>query len=177
MKRFAPAPHSRLGNRSGTIAGAIVVKENVDFVGATTGRPRFVKEIFGLLLLLFYGGWTGDQWSPLRESVCFSYPVFVWQSFRLSGVRETGAQRNTNTVGATTGRPRFVKEIFELLLLSFYGWTGDGWSPLRGTMRSGIAVTGGGRRRTNIRGGVRRCEKGDIKNAMPKIVDKAGRVW
>lgn len=45
------------------------------------------------------------------------------------------------------------------------------------TMRSGIAVTEGGRRRTNIRGGVRRCEKGDIKNAMPKIVDKAGRVW
>ena len=91
MKRFAPAPHSRLGNTSETIAdadkggakrvadgkpknksifafakihqankrflrfikkfavaGAIVVKENVDFVGATTGRPRFVKEIFGL---------------------------------------------------------------------------------------------------------------------------------
>ena len=94
------------------VAGAIVVKENVFFVGATTGRPRFVKEIFGLLLLLFYGGWTGDQRSPLR-----------------------------------------------------------------GTMRSGIGVTEGGRRRTNIRGGVRRCEKGDIKNAMPKIVDKAGRVW
>ena len=111
MKRFAPAPHSRLGNTSGTIVGAIVVKENVFFVGATTGRPRFVKEIFGLLLL------------------------------------------------------------------SFYGWTGDGWSPLRGRMRFGIAVTGGGRRRTNIRGGERRCEKGDIKNAMPKIVDKAGRVW
>ena len=39
------------------VAGAIVVKENVDFVGATIGRPRFVKEIFELLLLSFYGGW------------------------------------------------------------------------------------------------------------------------
>lgn len=64
-------------------------------------------------------------------------------------------KENVDFVGATIGRPRFVKEIFELLLLSFYGgWTGDGWSPLRGTMRSGIGVTGGGRRRTNIRGGV-----------------------
>ena len=38
------------------VAGAKVVKENVFFVGATTGRPRFVKEIFELLLLSFYGG-------------------------------------------------------------------------------------------------------------------------
>lgn len=176
MKRFAPAPHSRLGNTSGTIAGAIVVKENVDFVGATTGRPRFVKEIFGLLLLSFYGG-DGRQVVAPTGSVCFSYPVLVWQSFRLCGVRETGAQWNTNTVGATTGRPHFVKEIFELLLLSFHGWTGDGWLPLRGRMRSGIGVTEGGRRCTNIRGGVAYVRKGDIKNAMPKIVDKAGRVW
>ena len=63
-------------------------------------------------------------------------------------------KENVDFVGATTRRPRFVKEIFGLLLFSFYGGTGDGWSPLRGTMRSGIAVTGGGRRRTNIRGGV-----------------------
>ena len=145
----SPSPHSRLGNRNGTIAGAIVVKENVDFVGATTGRPRFVKEIFGLLLLSFYGGWTGDQWSPLRESVCFSYPVCVWRSFRLSEVHETGAQRNTNPVGATTGRP---------LLRSVLRWRQTRQKTLpygsRGTMRSGIGVTEGGRRRTNIRGGV-----------------------
>ena len=90
------------------------------FCRGTTGRPRFVKEIFGLPLLL-----------------------------RLSGVRETGAQRNTNTVGATTGRP---------LLCSVLRWrqTRQKTLPygLRGTMRSGIGVTEGGRRRTNIRGGV-----------------------
>ena len=55
------SPHACLRYTSGAVAGAIVVKENVFFVGATTGRPHFVKEIFGLLLLSFYGGWTGDQ--------------------------------------------------------------------------------------------------------------------
>ena len=110
----------------------------------------------------------GDHRSPLRESVCFSYPVLVWQSFRLGGVRETGAQRNTNPVGATSGRPRSRVLCLVAANVKQAIKAGDRWLPLRGRMRSGIGVTEGGRRRTNIRGGVRRCEKGDIKNAMPK---------
>ena len=86
-------------------------------------------------------------------------------------------KENVDFVGEITGRPHFVKEIFGLLLFSFYGGTGDGWSPLRGTMRSGIAVTGEAGGAPIFAEGLRRCEKGDIKNAMPKIVDKARRVW
>ena len=111
--------------------------------------PAFRKRNFRFASVAFLRGWTGDQWSPLRESVCFSYPVFVWRSFRLSEVHETGAQRNTNPVGATTGRP---------LLRSVLRWRQTRQKTLpygsRGTMRSGIGVTEGGRRRTNIRGGV-----------------------
>ena len=58
-------------------------------------------------------------------------------------------KENVFVVGATIGRP---------LLRSVLRWrqTRQKTLPygLRGRMRSGIGVTGGGRRRTNIRGGV-----------------------
>ena len=90
MKRFAPAPHSRLGNRSGTIAGAIVVKENVDFVGATTGRPRFVKEIFGLLLLSFYGGGRATDGRPYGKAFVSLTPYWFGGVFGWAGVVRPG---------------------------------------------------------------------------------------
>ena len=131
MKRFAPAPHSRLGNTSETIADA-----------DKGGAKRIVN---GKLKVRVFS----HQRKYIRQTNGFSDQR---KMFAVAGA--IVVKENVFFVGATTGRPHFVKEIFGLLLFSFYGGTGDGWSPLRGTMRSGIAVTEGGRRRTNIRGGV-----------------------
>ena len=132
MKKFAPAPHSRLGNTSETIADA-----------DKGGAKRIVN---GKLKVRVFS----RQRKYIRQTNGFSDQR---KMFAVAGA--IVVKENVDFVGATTGRPRFVKEIFGLLLLLFYGgWTGDQWSPLRGTMRSGIAVTEGGRRRTNISGGV-----------------------
>ena len=173
MKRFAPAPHSRLGNTSETIAdadkgGAKRIVNGKLKVRVFSRQRKYIRQTNGI----------SDQARslPVRtDSNAHGASASPHACLRYTSGAVAGAivvKENVFFVGATTGRP---------LLRSVLRWrqTRQKTLPygLRGTMRSGIGVTEGGRRRTNIRGGVRRCEKGDIKNAMPKIVDKAGRVW
>ncbi len=80
------------------------------------------------------GGATGagDRWSPLRGAAFFFLVCICSAGF--STVQGFGDLfwLGMNTVGATTGRPRFARGIFISCLLPFCeGETGDRWSPLR----------------------------------------------
>ena len=83
-------------------AGAKSVKDNVYFVGATSGRPRFVKKLFVSAALL--QGWTGDRWSPLQGAVVVIFPYLFESVFGCAGFDNQGS-RKYESVMATTGRP------------------------------------------------------------------------
>ena len=68
--------------------------------------------------------------APTGNGSCFSYPFLFFGVFGCAEFRRFVVRRDTNTVGATNGRPRFAGGIF-LFVALLLGEPGNRWSPLR----------------------------------------------